>query len=399
VQVLSTLFFRNKAAYVVARLINGTRLTPIAVPIQRNARGRLYLDTALFTTDLLATLFSFTRAYFLVDMEAPSAYIDFLRALLPHKPASELYTMVGLQKQGKTLFYRDFLHHLRHSHDQFAIAPGIKGLVMTVFTLPSYPYVFKVIKDVIPHPKETDREQIMAKYQLVKMHDRVGRMADTWEYSQVALPRARCAPELLRELRDLCPSQLEITDDTVVIDHVYIERRMTPLNIYLTHATDAELEHAVREYGQAIKDLAAANIFPGDMLYKNFGVTRLNRVVFYDYDEIEYMTDCNFRYMPQPGSADEDWDSEMTSFVDKRDMFPEQWRPFLTGDPRIRAALLKHHADLFDPDFWRSRKERIQRGILEDVYPYPPERRFTIRYAENEGASRRKFPPPFTGEG
>jgi isocitrate dehydrogenase kinase/phosphatase len=301
--------------------------------------------------------------------------------LLPHKPASELYTMVGLQKQGKTLFFRDFLHHLKHSHDQFVIAPGIKGLVMTVFTLPSYPYVFKMIKDVIPHPKETDREQIMAKYQLVKMHDRVGRMADTWEYSQVTLPRDRCSAALIQELLTFCRSGVEIDERTVVLKHVYIERRMTPLNIYLTHATDAELDNAIHEYGNAIKELAAANIFPGDMLYKNFGVTRLDRVVFYDYDEIEYMTDCNFRRMKMAGSMDDDYGGEITTFVDKRDMFPEQWRPFLTGDPRIRAALLKHHADLFEPDFWLARKERIQRGVMEDVFPYPVGMRFGVRYA------------------
>nr|MCU0951231.1 bifunctional isocitrate dehydrogenase kinase/phosphatase [Burkholderiaceae bacterium] len=187
IHVLSNLFFRNKGAYLIGRFVNGGRLTPFAVPILRDARGQIYLDTVLFSPDHIGTLFSFTRAYFLVDMEAPSAYVDFLRTLLPHKPASELYTMVGLQKQGKTLFFRDFLHHLKHSHDAFIIAPGIKGLVMTVFTLSSYPYVFKMIKDVIPHPKETDREQIMSKYQLVKMHDRVGRMADTWEYSHVTL--------------------------------------------------------------------------------------------------------------------------------------------------------------------------------------------------------------------
>jgi isocitrate dehydrogenase kinase/phosphatase len=252
---------------------------------------------------------------------------------------------------------------------------------MTVFTLPSYPYVFKVIKDVIPHPKETDRQQIMAKYQLVKLHDRVGRMADTWEYSQVTLPRGRCSPELIEELRTYCPSQLEFGDGTLTIRHVYIERRMTPLNLYLAKATDAEVEHAVFEYGNAIKELAAANIFPGDMLYKNFGVTRLNRVVFYDYDEIEYMTDCNFRTLPAPGSMDDDYGGEITSYVDRRDMFPEQWRPFLTGDPRIRAALLKYHADLFDPAFWQRRKERIVAGHLEDVFPYPGERRFSRRFA------------------
>jgi isocitrate dehydrogenase kinase/phosphatase len=388
IQVLSNLFFRNKGAYIIGRFINGSQLTPFAVPILRDERGRLAIDTVLFSPDHISTLFSFTRAYFLVDMEAPSAYVEFIRSLVPNKPASELYTMVGLQKQGKTLFYRDFLHHLRHSSDQFVIAPGIKGLVMVVFTLPSYPYVFKMIKDVIPHPKETDRETIMSKYQLVKMHDRVGRMADTWEYSQVSLPRARFSRELMQELLTYCPGEIELSDDTVLLKHVYIERRMTPLNLYLQHATDAEVDHAIREYGNAIKDLAAANIFPGDMLYKNFGVTRLDRVVFYDYDEIEYMSDCNFRVLPQPGSDDAEWSGEITTYVDRRDMFPEQWRPFLTGDPRIGAALLKHHPDLFDPGWWRRRKERILAGHLEDVFPYPSERRFIHRYASEFGGSR-----------
>jgi isocitrate dehydrogenase kinase/phosphatase len=366
-------------------MINGTRLTPIAVPLLRDERGRVYIDTVIFTTDLIATLFSFTRAYFLVDMEAPSAYVDFLQTLLPHKPASELYTMVGLQKQGKTLFYRDFLHHLRHSSDRFVIAPGIKGLVMSVFTLPSYPYVFKMIKDVIPYPKETDREQIKGKYQLVKMHDRVGRMADTWEYSQVALPRQRFHPDLLRELMQMCPSLLELDAKTVVLKHVYIERRMTPLNIYLQHATDAELDAAIRGYGHAIKDLAAANIFPGDMLYKNFGVTRLGRIVFYDYDEIEYMTECNFRRIPPAPDEESEMSDEPWYRVEKGDVFPENWEPFLLGDPRIRAALLKYHADLFTPDFWQARKERIKRGQLEDVFPYPLEKRFANRFAEGQG--------------
>jgi isocitrate dehydrogenase kinase/phosphatase len=380
IQVLSSLFFRNKGAYLVGRVINGTRVTPLAVPILRNARGELYIDTVLLTVEQLSTLFSFTRAYFLVDMEAPSAYVDFLRTLLPHKPASELYTMVGLQKQGKTLFYRDFLHHLRHSTDNFVIAPGIKGLVMTVFTLPSFPYVFKLIKDVIPQPKDTDRAQIMAKYRLVKQHDRVGRMADTWEYSQVALPRARFSPELIRELMQFNASSIELTETTVLLHHVYIERRMKPLNLYLQHATDAELEHAILEYGNAIKDLAAANIFPGDMLYKNFGVTRLARVVFYDYDEIEYMTDCNFRDMPQARTDEDEMAGEAWYAVDKRDMFPEQWKPFLLGDDRIRAALLKFHADLFTPGFWRDRKTQIQQGQMVDVFPYPPQMRFAQRF-------------------
>jgi len=391
IQVLSNLFFRNKGAYLIGRFVNGTRVTPVAVPLLHDERGRVYIDTILFSADLIATLFSFTRAYFLVDMEAPSAYAEFVKSILPHKPLAELYTMVGLQKQGKTLFYRDFLHHLRHSSDRFVIAPGIKGLVMTVFTLPSYPYVFKIIKDVIARPKETDRQQVMAKYRLVKLHDRVGRMADTWEYSEVTLPRRRFAPEVIRELLQYCPSVVEVDDATVLLRHVYIERRMTPLNIFLQHASDAEVEHAIGEYGNAIKELAAANIFPGDMLFKNFGVTRLNRVVFYDYDEIEYMVDCRFRHIPEAPNEEAEMSGEPWYPVEARDVFPEQFRPFLLGDPRIRAAFLRQHADLLSPEFWQRRQERIRAGIMEDVFPYPQDRRFGQRA---RGWQRARATPP-----
>ncbi|MBA2548448.1 MAG: bifunctional isocitrate dehydrogenase kinase/phosphatase [Burkholderiaceae bacterium] len=380
IQVLSNLFFRNKGAYIVGRVINGTRITPVAVPILRNARGSVYMDTALFTHDLMAVLFSFTHAYFLVDMEAPAAYVDFLRSILPGKPSSEIYTSVGLAKQGKTLFYRDFLHHLKHSNDRFVTAPGIKGLVMVVFTLPSYPYVFKLIRDVIPHPKDTDRAQVMGKYQLVKLHDRVGRMADTWEYSQVTLPRSRFSASLLRELLADCSSTVEVDNETVLIQHVYIERRLTPLNIYLMHATDAELEHAMFEYGNAIKELAAADIFPGDMLYKNFGVTRLDRVVFYDYDEIEYMTACQFRYVPEARNDEDEMSSEAWYSVGPHDMFPEKWGAFLLADDRIRAAFNRHHADLLTPAFWNARKQRIEAGQLESVFPYAQALRFDVRF-------------------
>ena len=227
-------------------------------------------------------------------MGVPSAYVDFLCTIMPGKPKAEIYTSVGLQKQGKNLFYRDLLHHLSHSSDRFIIAPGIKGLVMLVFTLPSFPYVFKIIKDQFPPPKETTRAQIMEKYQLVKRHDRLGRMADTLEYSSVA-PLARLDHALVRELEKEVPSLLEYEDGNLVIEHLYIERRMTPLNLYLQNGSDADVEHGVKEYGNAVKELMKANIFPGDMLYKNFGVTRHGRVVFYDYDEIEYLTDCNVR--------------------------------------------------------------------------------------------------------
>ena len=314
-------------------------------------------------------------------MEVPSAYVQFLRSLMPRKPRSEIYTILGLQKQGKTLFYRDYLQHLKHTADRFEIAPGIRGLVMLVFALPSFPYVFKVIKDYYPAPKETTRAQIKEKYLLVKHHDRVGRMADTLEYSNVAFPLSRFSEELLAELRQYAPSLIEIDGSQIVIRHLYIERRMVPLNMYLAAAEKAgdetRIEHGVREYGNAIKELVAANIFPGDMLYKNFGVTRQNRVVFYDYDEIEAITDCNFRDIPQARNEEDEMSAEPWYTIGKHDVFPEQFGRFLLGNRKIRQYFMAHHADLLTRAFWQGRKQGILDGHVEDVYPYPQSIRFS----------------------
>ena len=391
-QVLSSLFYRNKAAYVVGKIINGFSEVPFALPIVHTPGGRLAIDAALFGEDDLLALFSFARAYFMVDMEIPSAYVQFLRSLMPRKPRAEIYNALGLAKQGKTLFYRDFLHHLKHSTDKFRIAPGIKGMVMLVFDLPSFPYVFKLIKDHFPPQKDTTREQVQAKYQLVKHHDRVGRMADTLEYSLVAFPRERFDDALIAEIERFAPSQLEISDrdgdgqQEVIIRHLYIERRMIPLNLYLQEAFDAglhtpraqqQVERSVIEYGNAIKDLVAANIFPGDMLWKNFGVTRNGKVVFYDYDEIEYLTDCHFRRVPAPRTEEEEMSSEPWYTVGPRDVFPETFAPFLLGNDAVREVFLQHHADLLDPAFWQAHQARIRAGQMLDVFPYDSARRFS----------------------
>ena len=374
INVLGTLFFRNKGAYIVGRLVNLGSVFPFAIPLVRTPAGQVRLDALLRDEDDLSTLFSFTRAYFLVDMEVPAATVHFLGTLLPRKPKAELYTMIGLQKQGKTLFYRDFLQHLAHSHDQFDIAPGIKGMVMCVFDLPSYPYVFKLIKDRISKDG-MDHATVRLKYQMVKLHDRVGRLADTWEYSQVALPRKRFSEALLEELRTLVPSLIEVSNDTVVLRHVYIERRMTPLNIYLRHATDKMRDHAVREYGDAIRQLAAANIFPGDMLYKNFGVTRLGRVVFYDYDEIQRMTEMNFRVIPPAPNEEAEMASEPWYSVAPNDVFPEEFGVFLLGDSRVRESFLRYHAELLTARWWQQSRDQIARGRIDSFFPYDQQRR------------------------
>jgi isocitrate dehydrogenase kinase/phosphatase len=383
VQVLRSLFFRNKGAYVIGRIVNGHREVPFAVPLLQNEKGELYADTLLVGEDQLLVLFSFARAYFFVDMEVPAAFVSFLRWLMPKKPRAELYMAVGLAKQGKTLFYRDLHYHLKHSTDRFVVAPGIKGMVMLVFTLPSFPYVFKVIRDRFAPPKETSRETVMAKYLMVKLHDRVGRMADTLEYSRVALPLERFAPELVNELKSECGSGLEFDGDKLVIRHVYIERRMEPLNLHVAECKragdEAALRAALREYGQAIKELAGAGIFPGDMLLKNFGVTRHDRVVFYDYDEIQPMEEIVFRRIPPAQTYEEEIAAEPYWRVGEADVYPEQFSSFLVAEPRAREIFYEYHRDLLDPRFWEAKQEVIRAGEQEDVFPYPEELRFPRR--------------------
>lgn len=377
VQLLSNPFLRNRTSYLAGRVINGNLRLPFVVAIKHDARGLLRVDALLTDPVDIALLFSANRAYFLADMEVPSAVVEFLHDLCPDRSQSELYTMLGLQKHGKALFYRDLLHHLRHSSDQFVVAPGIRGLVMAVFTLPSFPWVFKVIRDDIALSKDTDRARVRDKYTLVKHHDRAGRMADILEYSNVVFPRARFAPALLAELRASIPSMLEDDGDSVLIRHLYIERRLTPLNLYLRDARGTARDACIAEYGDAIRELATVNIFCGDLLFKNFGVTRYGRVVFYDYDEIEYLTDCRFRRIPVRPAFHDETAADAWYDAAPRDVFPEEFASFLLTDGNIREPFLRYHHQLLDADWWHATQAALHADpALPEVLSYPQRVRF-----------------------
>jgi isocitrate dehydrogenase kinase/phosphatase len=379
-QVLASLFFRNKAAYIVARLVNGDNKQALIIPLLQDKKGNIFVDTALMKTKDVSIVFSFARAYFNVDMEVPSAYVSFLLSIMPGKSPIDLYAMLGLQKQAKTLLYREMQFHLSHSRDNFQIAPGVRGLVMLVFTLPSFPFVFKLIRDHFDPPKTVSPEQVRGKYQLVKFHDRVGRMADTLEYSNVAIPLDRIDASLMTELRATAGSSLEVVGDKLVIRHIYIERRMEPLDRYLKYASAAQRRRAIRDFGQSIRDLASVNIFPGDMLKKNFGVTRTERVVFYDYDEITYITDCNFRHIPTARNYEDEISDTPWYSIGQHDVFPESFAPFFFANREDLRLFKKDHAELLDADWWNGRKDDILAGKPTDLLPYPVKRRFLIRY-------------------
>ncbi len=376
VEMLESVFYRNKAAYIVGRASHRDGVIPLILPCLNNERGGIYVDTVIHDQDGASIVFSFTRSYFMVDAPIPSRYVRFLGSLMPHKTSAELYNSIGFNKHGKTEFYRDIIGHMRGSDDLYVIAPGIRGMVMTVFTLPSYGVVFKVIKDRFDPPKQVTEEIVREKYRFVSRADRAGRMADTQEYKNFLFYRNRFAPELIEELLRVAPSKVWMDDKWIMIRHLYVERRMVPLNLFLRDAGDAEIYDAMDEYGNAIKQMAAANIFPGDMLLKNFGVTRHGRVVFYDYDEICALTDCRFRRIPAPRDEADEMAAGPWYAVADNDVFPEEFRLFFSGNPRARAAFEAQHADLYDYRYWQRLQDAIGAGCIFDTFPYRRRARF-----------------------
>ncbi|HKP93550.1 MAG TPA: bifunctional isocitrate dehydrogenase kinase/phosphatase [Chthoniobacterales bacterium] len=377
VETVAAVFYRGRGAYVVGRIVphgNEANAIPIALALRHPAQRGVELDAILLGESDLAVLFSYTRAYFRVGAPHPFQLVRWLRELMPRKRLADLYNALGYNRHAKTEFYRDFVRHLLRSTDQFIEAAGTRGMVMLVFTLPSYDAVFKLIRDRFDAPKESDRAEVMSRYRIVFEHDRAGRLVEAHAFEHLRIPRDRFDPALLDELQRDASQIVRLEGDDVLISHAYVERRVRPLNLFFADGTGDSVAAAC-DYGQAIKDLAASNIFPGDLLTKNFGLTRHDRVVFYDYDELCFLTDCNFREMPQARSYEEEISAEPWFSVRPNDIFPEEFPNFLGFPEGAREALMARHGDLFTPGFWRGMQQKFVAGELPEIFPYPPERR------------------------
>jgi isocitrate dehydrogenase kinase/phosphatase len=374
IDMIDSIFFRNQGAYLVGRIAGGGKTMPLTVALQ-NLDGGIVADAVIQTADEVSIIFSFTRSYFHVEVHRPREMVAFLKSIMARKPIAELYIAIGYNKHGKTELYRDLMLHIDQSNDMFDIAQGDRGMVMSVFTLPSFDIVFKVIRDRFAYPKTTTRRDVIERYQLVFRHDRAGRLADVQEFEHLAFARYRFSPRLLDELASEAAETVTIGPEIVEIKHAYVERRMTPLNLFIREAELAAARHAVLDYGQAVRDLAATNIFPGDMLLKNFGVTRHGRVVFYDYDELCLLTDCNFREMPTATDDGDEFAAEPWFYVGPNDIFPEEFINFMGLGGELRAAFLEAHGELLTAQYWHQMQARHRAGELLDIIPYPCSRR------------------------
>ncbi|ARU87990.1 bifunctional isocitrate dehydrogenase kinase/phosphatase [Pseudomonas sp. M30-35] len=370
IELFYSVLYRNKGAYLVGRVFNQDEQWPLVFPLLHREGLGIQVDGLITDEAEVSIIFSFTRSYFMVDVEIPAEFVSFLKRILPGKHIAELYSSIGFYKHGKSEFYRALINHLASTDDQFVMAPGVRGMVMSVFTLPGFNTVFKIIKDRFSPTKNVVRSTVIEKYRLVKSVDRVGRMADTQEFADFRFPKSKFTPECLAELLEVAPSTVEVEGETVLVRHCWTERRMTPLNLYVENASEAQVREALEDYGLAIKQLAAANIFPGDMLLKNFGVTRHGRVVFYDYDEISFLTEVNFRRIPEPRYPEDEMASEPWYSVAPNDVFPEEFPPFLFADIKQRRLFSQLHGELYDADYWKSLQAAIVEGKVIDVFPY-----------------------------
>ena len=369
VEVIRPVFYQMSRAYVVGRLHGDGWTLPIAIAFRNSPLGVL-VDAVMLSVADVSILFSFTRSYFHVDLERVSDAVLFLHAVMPLKPVSELFTVLGRAKQGKTERFREIFRHLGVTADRFVRAPGERGLVMACFTLENADVIFKVIRDRFPAVKNVRREEVMAKYDMVFRHDRAGRLVDAQEFRRIRLPKRRFEPGMLDELLTECAMNVQLDGEDLIVGHVYIERQMIPLNLYVRSASPAQAELAVIDYGQAIRELAYTDIFAGDLLLKNFGVTRHNRVIFYDYDELCRVTDCRFRDVPQARSEEDEMRAESWFYVADNDVFPETFLKFLGFDARLEGVFLQKHGEILEAGWWRALQERLSAGDVVEVLPY-----------------------------
>ena len=369
IEMLRPVFYRNKGAYLVGRILAGGVILPLVLPLIHAERG-IVVDAVLMTQNEASVVFGFSWTYFRVEADQPRALVDFLASIMPNKRLDELYTAIGYNKHGKTVLYRSLMEHLQDPSARFAFAEGDEGMVMAVFTLPAFNVVFKIIKDSFGAPKNTTRQAVMDRYHFVFVRDRVGRLADAQEYEHLEFPR-RCFPDdLLAYLLRVAGATVRVEGEWVIVRQLYTERRVTPLNLYLRDADEDAARDAVIDYGTAIKDLAAADIFTGDMLLKNFGVTRNGRVICYDYDELTLLSECRFRRLPEPTTIEEEFAAEPWFHVAEGDVFPEEFRAFLVPPGPVREAFLDAHNDLLDVGFWQGVQRRLAEGEVFDVFPY-----------------------------
>jgi isocitrate dehydrogenase kinase/phosphatase len=385
IDIVKAIFYRNKQAYIVGRIVAAARAVPVIIPLANGVSG-IYADTVLLRESEASIAFSFAYSYFFVDIERYDALIEFLRSVLPHAELGELYTSIGYHRHGKTEFYRNLHRFVHVSREQFVIAPGLEGAVMIVFTLPNFDFVFKVIKDrpcflrsSYETPKMITQEKVKFQYNFVSHRDRAGRMVDTQEFENLRFKKKRFTAPLLDEFSRAATKNVAITDEYVIIQHVYVQRKVVPLPLYFQFEKDPEtIRHVLIDFGYFLKDLAGSGVFPCDLFNTwNYGVTHWGRVVLYDYDDVLPIERIRFREKPEPRDEIEETEPEEDwIFATEEDFFVDEIERYSGIPHTLRGVFKSVHGDVYTLKFWNNLTERLKTGEILDVIPYHRNKRF-----------------------
>lgn len=365
-------FIRNRRAFLVANIRTAGHDGPLVAAAVAGAAG-LAIEALVMTPDEASIIFGFSRSHFQADLPDPRSAVAFLQSLLPTKRLDEIYTVIGHHRHGKREFYQCLYRLLRDPDIRFEPIEGVPGMVMLTFVLKPMNAVFKVIKDRPAPPKLVSRREVMSKYQFVFLTEHGGRLADTQEFTGLSLPDHAFADSVRQDLVANARETVEPVGDRWVFKHLYTERRMTPLDVFLRTAPLDAAEAAIVDFGRAIKELAGINVFPGDMLAKNFGVTRHGRVIFYDYDEICPLTNCTFRTIPEAATFEDEMAAEPWFSVRESDVFPEEFERFIRFPEPLHRVFRRHHRDLFTAEFWNGVRTKVAGGDITEPAPYGPE--------------------------
>lgn len=369
VDMIGPVFYRLTRAYAIGRVTGWTQSTPIVIAFENTDDG-IVVDAVIQTDRGVRVMFGFACSYFHVDLDPVGSAVQFLHGLMPRHMINELFTVLGRAKQGKTERYREFARHLRFSKDTFITAPGKKGMVMAVFTLPSLNIVFKLMRDRFAPPKNITHEEVRKRYRLVARSNKSGRLVDAQEFRMLRIGKRRFDSALLEELLGEASHTVFVDGDSVVFRHVYVERRLRPLDLYLREVEREDSLDAVIDYGNALRELAATNVFPGDLLTKNFGVSSTGRVIFYDYDEVELLSNCNFRDIPEAQTYEDEMSAEPWFSVRGNDIFPEEFAHYFGFSREQMDVFLEVHGELLTADYWRALQARHRAGEVIEVLPY-----------------------------
>jgi isocitrate dehydrogenase kinase/phosphatase len=388
IDVAKAVFYRNKAAYIVGRIVVDQRVIPVIIPLINRESG-ICVDTVLLHESEADIVFSFAYSYFHVDLERYDALIHFLHSIMPGADRAELYTSLGYNRHGKTEFYRDLHRFVHVSREQFVIAPGLEGAVMIVFTLPNYEFVFKVIKDrpcflrsKNETPKETTKDQVRYQYSFVSHRDPAGRMVDTQEFENLRFKKKRFSEALLDEFVLAAKDNITITDDYVILHHLYVQRKVVPLPLYFQLEKNPEsIRHGLIDFGYFLKDLAASGVFPCDLFnIWNYGVTDWGRVVLFDYDDVLPIERITFRVKPAPRNEFEESEPEENWIVaTQEDFFMDEIDRYSGVPQPLKGVFKSVHADLYTLEFWNDLTEKLRNGEVFDVIPYDRNKRFQDR--------------------